>query len=90
MSNEINVLWLNYSYVVGDQSILKTAGVSSLKDLELLPVPAELSGALNLPRIPGELDYLICTRPGRGAHVLETQNVHLLDPASGLPSQPKQ
>lgn len=77
-------------YVIGDQTILKSAGVSSSADIESLPAPAELAGAVNVTRLPGEIDYLICTRAGKGAHVLEDQSVSLLDPVSGLPSQKRQ
>ena len=77
-------------YVIGDQTILKAAGVSSSVDIESLPAPAELTGTVNVTRLPGEIDYLICTRAGKGAHVLEDQSVSLLDSVSGLPSQKRQ
>lgn len=79
-----------HRYVIGDQTILKSAGVSSSADIESLPAPAELAGVVNVTRLPGEIDYLICTRAGKGAHVLEDQSVSLLDPVSGLPSQKRQ
>ncbi|KAG0615508.1 hypothetical protein M758_5G047100 [Ceratodon purpureus] len=69
-------------YVIGDQSILESTGVTSLKDIDSLSAPAELSGVVNPPRIPGEVDYLICTTAGKGAYVLD--GPHLLDPVSGL------
>lgn len=72
-------------YVIGDQSILKSAGLTSLKDIDSLAAPTELTGVVNPPRIRGDIDYLICTRAGKGAHVLEGQSSSLLDPVSGLP-----
>lgn len=71
-------------YVLGDQSVLKSAGVTSLEDIDSLSAPAEFAGVINLPRIPGEIDYLICTSAGKGASVLDGQIASLLDPATGL------
>jgi diphosphomevalonate decarboxylase len=75
------------SYVVGDQSVLKSAQLDSQQDLQTIPVPAEMAGAVMPLRTPGELGYIICTRPGQGAYVLDADNVGLLDPISGLPLQ---
>ncbi|XP_024375996.1 diphosphomevalonate decarboxylase MVD2, peroxisomal [Physcomitrium patens] len=71
-------------YVHGDQSILESAGVNSLKDIDSLSAPAEVAGIPNLQRIPGEVDYLICTNVGKGAYVLGEQGANLIDPVSGL------
>ncbi|CAK9217922.1 unnamed protein product [Sphagnum troendelagicum] len=75
------------SYVVGDQSVLKSAQLDSQQDLQTIPVPAEMAGAVMPLRTPGELGYIICTRPGQGAYALDADNVGLLDPISGLPLQ---
>jgi len=73
--------------VVGDQSVLKSAQLDSQQDLQTIPVPAEMAGAVMPLRTPGELGYIICTRPGQGPYVLDADNVGLLDPISGLPLQ---
>lgn len=75
------VLW-RCRYVIGDQSILESTGLTSWNDIDSLSAPAELSGVVNPPRIPGEIDYLICTTAGKGAYVLD--GPHLLDSVSGL------
>lgn len=78
------VVSLGCRYVHGDQSILESAGVNSLKDIDSLSAPAEVAGIPNLQRIPGEVDYLICTNVGKGAYVLGEQGANLIDPVSGL------
>lgn len=78
------VLW-RCRYVIGDQSILESTGLTCLKDIDALSAPTELTGVVNPPRIRGEVDYLICTSAGKGAHVLDGQSSSLLDPVSGLP-----
>ncbi|KAG6556894.1 hypothetical protein Mapa_001474 [Marchantia paleacea] len=72
-------------YVVGDQSIMELAGIKTIQDIEALPTPSEWSG-IDIPRTKGELGYLICSRPGQGAIVLE-DSAALLDGATGFPGQ---
>ncbi|KAL2635789.1 hypothetical protein R1flu_007268 [Riccia fluitans] len=71
-------------YVIGDQSIMELAGIKTTQDIESLPTPIEWSG-FDVPRTKGELGYLICSRPGQGAVVLD-ESAHLLDGATGFPA----
>nr|AFJ74330.1 mevalonate diphosphate decarboxylase [Hevea brasiliensis] len=70
------------SYVLGDKSILKDAGIEDLKDVEALPPPPEIKDA---PRYKGDVSYFICTRPGRGPVLLSDESQALLSPETGLP-----
>ncbi|XP_050210611.1 diphosphomevalonate decarboxylase MVD2, peroxisomal [Mercurialis annua] len=70
------------SYVIGDKSILKDAGIEELKDVEALPAPPEIKDA---PRFRGDVSYFICTRPGRGPVLLADESQALLNPVTGLP-----
>lgn len=67
------------SYVVGDTDLV------AFKGLDATFMPREAEGT-NVTRTPGELDYIICTRPGKGPFMLTD---HLLDSTTGLPVQMK-
>ncbi|XP_042509943.1 diphosphomevalonate decarboxylase MVD2, peroxisomal-like [Macadamia integrifolia] len=73
------------SYVLGDVSILKDAGVEAMKDVEALPSPPELMDNVHSQRNAGDISYFICTRPGRGPIVLADESQALLHPKTGLP-----
>ncbi|KAL9231088.1 hypothetical protein vseg_006351 [Gypsophila vaccaria] len=70
------------SYLIGDKSILKDAGVNSMKDVESLPPPP---GDISNQKSGGDVSYFICTKPGRGPVVLCDESQALLDPVTGLP-----
>ncbi|XP_021833848.1 diphosphomevalonate decarboxylase MVD2, peroxisomal-like [Prunus avium] len=71
------------SFVLGDKSILKDAGVDSLEAIESLPAPPEIKDPSQRHR--GDVSYFICTRPGRGPVVLSDESQFLLNPETGLP-----
>ncbi|BBG96933.1 GHMP kinase family protein [Prunus dulcis] len=71
------------SFVLGDKSILKDAGVESLEAIESLPAPPEIKDPSQRHR--GDVSYFICTRPGRGPVVLSDESQFLLNPETGLP-----
>ncbi|OMO79092.1 Diphosphomevalonate decarboxylase [Corchorus olitorius] len=73
------------SYVIGDKSILKDAGLEGLKDVEALCPPPEIKENAAAQKYPGDVSYFICTRPGRGPVLLSQQDLALLDPETGLP-----
>lgn len=71
------------SYLIGDKSILKEAGIETMKDVEALPPPPEVKD--NIPsKNAGDVSYFICTRPGRGPVVFSDEKA-LLHPETGLP-----
>ncbi|KAI3995130.1 hypothetical protein MKX01_031932 [Papaver californicum] len=71
------------SYLIGDKSILKEAGIETMKDVEALPPPPEVKD--NIPsKNAGDVSYFICTRPGRGPVVFRDEEA-LLHPETGLP-----
>ncbi|CAN1140039.1 Diphosphomevalonate decarboxylase MVD2, peroxisomal [Linum perenne] len=70
------------SYVIGDKSILKDAGIEEMKDVEALAPPAENKDA---QRYKDGVSYFICTRPGRGPVLLADESQALLNPETGLP-----
>ncbi|KAF9674989.1 hypothetical protein SADUNF_Sadunf10G0185000 [Salix dunnii] len=70
------------SYVIGDKSILKDAGIEDMKDVEALSPPPEIK---NAERSKGEVSYFICTKPGRGPVLLSDESQALLHPETGLP-----
>ncbi|CAN6566901.1 unnamed protein product [Malus baccata var. baccata] len=70
------------SFVLGDKSILKDAGVESPEDIETLHPPPEIKDPSQ--KFRGDVSYFICTRPGRGPVVLSDES-HLLNPETGLP-----
>ncbi|KAM5550647.1 hypothetical protein ABKV19_027143 [Rosa sericea] len=69
------------SFVLGDKSILKDAGINAPEDIATLPPPPEIKGQ----QFKGDVSYFICTRPGRGPVVLSDET-HLLNPETGLPN----
>ncbi|KAL7147162.1 hypothetical protein ABFS83_06G089400 [Erythranthe nasuta] len=72
------------SYVIGDKTILKDAGIHEMKDVEALAPPPELKE--NAPtRNRGDVSYFICTRPGRGPVVLTDESRSLINSETGLP-----
>ncbi|KAB1993195.1 hypothetical protein ES319_D13G012800v1 [Gossypium barbadense] len=70
------------SYLLGDKTILKDAGLEGLKDVEALSPPPENGSA---QKYPGDVSYFICTRPGKGPILLSNDKLALLDPETGLP-----
>ncbi|KAE8706471.1 Diphosphomevalonate decarboxylase [Hibiscus syriacus] len=70
------------SYIIGDKTILKDAGLEGMKDVEALSPHPENGSA---QKYPGDVNYFICTRPGKGPVVLSNENLALLDPETGLP-----
>ncbi|KAG6417367.1 hypothetical protein SASPL_119521 [Salvia splendens] len=70
------------SYVIGDKTILKDAGIEDLKDIEDLAPPPENAST---QRCRGDVSYFICTKPGRGPVVLADENQSLINPETGLP-----
>ncbi|XP_009630346.1 diphosphomevalonate decarboxylase 1-like [Nicotiana tomentosiformis] len=73
------------SYVIGDKSILKDAGIQDIKDVEALPPPPEIKDKVPAQKYKGEISYFICTRPGRGPVLLTDDSHALLNPETGLP-----
>ncbi|CAD5325781.1 unnamed protein product [Arabidopsis thaliana] len=73
------------SYVVGDNSILKEAGLDGASGVENLQPPPEIKDNIGSQDQKGEVSYFICTRPGKGPIVLHDQTQALLDPETGLP-----
>ncbi|XP_055830982.1 diphosphomevalonate decarboxylase 2 [Solanum dulcamara] len=73
------------SYVIGDKSILKDAGIQDLNDVEALPPPPEIKDKVPAQKYKGEISYFICTRPGRGPVLLPDESQALLSLETGLP-----
>ncbi|KAG9138850.1 hypothetical protein Leryth_007488 [Lithospermum erythrorhizon] len=73
------------SYVIGDKSLLKEAGVSTMNDVEALVAPPELTTNVPAQRTKGDVSYFICTRPGKGPVLLTDENQALLNTETGLP-----
>ncbi|KAF8021816.1 hypothetical protein BT93_G2069 [Corymbia citriodora subsp. variegata] len=73
------------SYILGDKSILKDAGLENIDDVEKLPVPPEIRDKVPAQRFRGNINYFICTRPGPGPVLLSDQGQALLDPVTGFP-----
>ncbi|KAL6125502.1 hypothetical protein ACLB2K_073559 [Fragaria x ananassa] len=69
------------SFVLGDKSILKDAGINCPEDISTLPPPPEIKGQ----QYKGDVSYFICTRPGRGPVVLSDETKFLLNPETGMP-----
>lgn len=78
-------IFLISSYVLGDKSILKDAGLEEMKDVEALPPPPEIKDNLPAQKYRGDVSYFICTRLGRGPVVLMDECQALLNPETGLP-----
>ncbi|XP_010244659.1 PREDICTED: diphosphomevalonate decarboxylase MVD2-like [Nelumbo nucifera] len=73
------------SYVLGDKSILKDAGLEMRKDVEALSPPPETKDNIPSQKYAGDVSYFICTRPGRGPVLLADESQALLHPETGLP-----
>lgn len=74
------------SYVLGDKSILRDAGIDGMKDIEALPLPPEINN-ISAHKYSGDVNYFICTRPGGGPVLLSDDSKALLNPKSGLPKE---
>lgn len=74
-----------HSYVIGDKTILKDAGIEDLKDIDALAPPPEIKENASVQRCRGDVSYFICTRPGRGPVVLADESQSLINPDTGLP-----
>ncbi|KAG8380634.1 hypothetical protein BUALT_Bualt06G0036200 [Buddleja alternifolia] len=73
------------SYVIGDKTILKDAGIEDMKDVEALAPPPEIKETIPAQKYRGDVSYFICTRPGRGPIVLTDETRSLINPETGLP-----
>nr|AIL49063.1 mevalonate(diphospho)-decarboxylase [Nothapodytes nimmoniana] len=73
------------SYVLGDASILKDVGIQSVKDVEYLPQPPGISNNNASLKYKGDVNYFICTKPGRGPVLLSDESQALLNAETGLP-----
>ncbi|XP_051119991.1 diphosphomevalonate decarboxylase MVD2, peroxisomal [Andrographis paniculata] len=73
------------SYVIGDKTILKDAGIQGIKDIDGLAPPPEVKENSSSQRYKGEVSYFICTRPGRGPAVLTDESQSLINPETGFP-----
>ncbi|KAL6494297.1 Diphosphomevalonate decarboxylase 2 [Orobanche gracilis] len=74
------------SYVIGDKTILKDAGIHEIKDVEALAPPPEIKdNNISIHRNRGDVSYFICTRPGRGPTLLTDESRSLINPETGLP-----
>jgi diphosphomevalonate decarboxylase len=74
-----------YSYILGDKTILKDAGLEGMRDVEDLPPPPEIKDSIPSQKYKGDVSYFICTRPGRGPVLLSDKSQALLNPKTGLP-----
>lgn len=74
-----------HSYLIGDKTILKDAGIHDIKDIDALTPPPEIKENASTQRHRGDVSYFICTRPGRGPIVLTDENQSLINPETGLP-----
>lgn len=79
-------MFISSSYVLGDNSILQDAGLNGIKDLEALPPPPEINN-VTAQKYTGDVNYFICTKPGRGPVLLSDESKALLDPETGLPKK---
>lgn len=74
------------SYVIGDKTILKDAGIQGMKDVEALVPPPEIKdSSTSTQKHKGDVSYFICTKPGRGPIVLSDEIRSLINPENGLP-----
>ena len=75
-----------FSYIVGDKSILQDAGLEGPKDVEALPPPPEIKDNIPSQKGRGDVNYFICTRPGKGPVYVSDESHALLNPETGLPN----
>uniref|UniRef100_I1LF25 Diphosphomevalonate decarboxylase n=1 Tax=Glycine max TaxID=3847 RepID=I1LF25_SOYBN len=73
------------SYIIGDKSIAKDAGINGIQDVEALPPPPEIKDNIPPQKYKGDVSYFICTRPGRGPVLLSDSSQALLNGETGLP-----
>lgn len=74
------------SYVMGDTSILKEAGIENIEDVEALAPPLELKDNIaSAQKYKGDICYFICTKPGKGPVVLPNETSARLCLKTGLP-----
>ncbi|KAJ7970573.1 Diphosphomevalonate decarboxylase [Quillaja saponaria] len=73
------------SYIIGDKSILKDAGLEGRTDVEALSPPPEIKDNIPSQKYEGGVSYFICTRPGRGPVLLSDESQALLNSETGLP-----
>ncbi|KAG4910074.1 hypothetical protein JHK87_056190 [Glycine soja] len=73
------------SYIIGDKSIAKDAGINGIQDVEALPPPPEIKDNIPSQKYKGDVSYFICTRPGRGPVLLSDSIQALLNDETGLP-----
>ncbi|KAK9156727.1 hypothetical protein Scep_003301 [Stephania cephalantha] len=74
------------SFVLGDQSIVKDAGIATKEDIDALPTPPEVKdNNASAQKFPGDVSYFICTRPGKGPVLFTDEDQALLHPSTGLP-----
>ncbi|KAL1343094.1 hypothetical protein HN51_029534 [Arachis hypogaea] len=73
------------SYIIGDKSITKDAGINGIQDVEALPPPPEIKDNIPSQKFKGDVNYFICTRPGRGPVLLSDESQALLNSENGLP-----
>ncbi|KAG4907438.1 hypothetical protein JHK86_055922 [Glycine max] len=74
------------SYIIGDKSIAKDAGINGIQDVEALPPPPEIKDNIPSQKYKGDVSYFICTRPGRGPVLLSDSIQALLNDETGLPN----
>ncbi|KAL5140221.1 Diphosphomevalonate decarboxylase MVD2, peroxisomal [Glycine soja] len=74
------------SYIIGDKSIAKDAGINGIQDVEALPPPPEIKDNIPPQKYKGDVSYFICTRPGRGPVLLSDNSQALLNGETGLPN----
>ncbi|PIA28286.1 hypothetical protein AQUCO_07200144v1 [Aquilegia coerulea] len=73
------------SFVIGDKSLLKDAGINAMKDVEALTPPPEVQDNIPSQKSKGDVSYFICTRPGKGPVLFADDSQALLHPETGLP-----
>ncbi|MED6133433.1 Diphosphomevalonate decarboxylase 2 [Stylosanthes scabra] len=73
------------SYIIGDKSIAKDAGINGIQDVEALAPPPEIKDNIPSQKFKGDVSYFICTRPGRGPVLLSDESQALLNGENGLP-----
>ena len=86
----ISSFWVPYktlpsSYIIGDKSIAKDAGINGIQDVEALPPPPEIKDNIPSQKYKGDVTYFICSRPGRGPVLLSDESQALLNGENGLP-----